>query len=124
MGTSSLSLVTSTFAPSESGTSSYQSQVDKKKKFFSTESITSGYNSGTFSRESTPDLSLSSSLPEESQRDSENNLIIAEEIKIDDENKPAKKIIIRDHLKFLSSTPRKPFRSVSERIPLKRVKCT
>jgi len=131
--TSSLSLVTSSYAPSGSEGSSYQGNEDtdllkkrlhgKKKKFFSTESITSGYNSGTFSRESTPDLSLSSSLPEESQRDAENNLIITEEMKIY-ENKPAKKVFIKDHLKLFSSTPRKPLRSVSERIPLKSEKCT
>jgi len=136
--TSSLSLVTSTYAPSGSDGSSYQNPDDttnllkkrvheKKKKYFSTESMTSGYNSGTFSRESTPDLSLSSSLPEESQTDAENNLIISKDINdIEDEHNPDKTFVIEDHLnlKIISSTPRKPFRSVSERIPLKTVKCT
>ena len=81
------------------------------KNYFSSDSVASGCDSGAFSRESTPDLSLSSSLTESAPLDppprachapSHNDLSAIEGGR---------------GLAFLSSTPRKPLRSQSARMP-------
>lgn len=104
------------------------SQLEKmNKKYFSTDSVTSGYDSGAFSRESTPDLSLSSSLTESCDNpsashevDSENNIQPGQEegfLQLDNESVVSSvHLSSRIHNQMLSSTPRKPHRSQSERI--------
>ena len=106
------------------------SQLEKmNKKYFSTDSVTSGYDSGAFSRESTPDLSLSSSLTESCgnpvalpshEVDSENNIGPEQEegfLQLDNESIASSvHLSSRIQNQMLSSTPRKPHRSQSERI--------
>ena len=106
------------------------SQLEKmKKKYFSTDSVTSGYDSGAFSRESTPDLSLSSSLTEsqcDSAAVSEANNNITEEtrdtdhseavMKFDAESVKSVETNLLSKTNLISSTPRKPLRCQSERV--------
>ena len=102
-------------------------------KYFSSDSVTSGYDSGAFSRESTPDLSLTSSLTDTSEpppslprnppptEDAENNSLAAEIATprlLPCEAAPPSVCSEAAQLpNLLSSTPRKAARSQSERLP-------
>ena len=103
-------------------------------KYFSSDSVTSGYDSGAFSRESTPDLSLTSSLTDTSEpppslphsnppptEDAENNSLVAEIATprmLPCEAAPPSVCSEAARLPhLLSSTPRKAARSQSERLP-------
>jgi len=108
------------------------SRLDEMNKYFSSDSVASGYDSGAFSRESTPDLSLASSLDTPpcgatpiTTEDCENNIVSQTSLSRTEEDGDD-----RSHCdpqedaprNFLSSTPRKPLpRSQSERLPQRQV---
>lgn len=106
------------------------SRLDEMNKYFSSDSVASGYDSGAFSRESTPDLSLASSLdtppcgaPPLIAEDCENNVVQTSTPQTDDSSsiRSGPTCGPSGALAFLSSTPRKPLRSQSERLPHKQV---
>ena len=107
------------------------SRLDEMNKYFSSDSVASGYDSGAFSRESTPDLSLASSLdtppcgpPPIIAEDCENNEVQTSTHKTTDDRSSigsGANCGPSGALAFLSSTPRKPLRSQSERLPHKQV---
>ena len=108
------------------------SRLDEMNKYFSSDSVASGYDSGAFSRESTPDLSLASSLDTPPcgatpiiTEDSENNIVVQTSLSRtqEKEDDPSKCDPQEAALRvFLSSTPRKPLpRSQSERLPQRQV---
>jgi len=112
-------------APEESS-----SRLNEMNKYFSSDSVASGYDSGAFSRESTPDLSLASSLDTPPcgaspsiTGDCENNVVQTSSPQTDDQSSIGSRAHCQPSgaLAFLSSTPRKPLRSQSERLPQKQV---
>ena len=95
---------------------------EMRNKFLSSDSVTSGYDSGAFSRESTPDLSLSSSLTDSSeQRDLENNLVDAPKSLINFESANINSVSTENQ-NLTTSTPCKPRRSLSERVQTQQTK--
>ena len=95
---------------------------EMRNKFISSDSVTSGYDSGAFSRESTPDLSLSSSLTDScEQRDLENNLVDAPKRLINLESSTINTVSTEDH-NLTTSTPCKPRRSLSDRVQTQQTK--